>query len=121
MRKKKKRRACLLCQKRFFSHFSARKGDPDYQPTSKELAALRKLVADGFSLEQIIAGIETAFERPNKPRFFTHCAAITRDLARCQQENPTPETRNQPEAHRTALTPADKSQSEAVQEEMPAE
>ena len=108
-------------QKRVFSHFSIRKGDPDYQPTAKEQTALRRLVADGFGVEQILAGIETTFDRPHKPRFFTHCAAITRDLARRQQESPTPETRTQPEARPVALTPAEMSQSEAVQEEIPAD
>ncbi len=78
---------------RVFGYFAERKGDLDYQPTIKEQAALDKLLADGFTFEQIIAGIEDAFARPSRPRHFTHCAAIARDLARLQQEYRTPETR----------------------------
>ncbi|MFM8320223.1 MAG: hypothetical protein ACKOC5_04835 [Chloroflexota bacterium] len=104
--------------KQIFAHFTARKGDPDYQPSPKEQSALRKLLAEGFSLELILAGIDHAFDRPNKPRFFTHCAAITRDLARHQQENPEPETRTQPEARvDAALTPAEESRHDGRQSE----
>ena len=76
-----------------FSYFAWRKGEPDYHPTIKEQIALKKLARDGFTYEQIIAGIEVAFVRPSRPRYFTHCAAITRDLIRLQQETRTPETR----------------------------
>lgn len=77
-----------------FTYFARRKGDLDYQPTTKEQRALEKLLANGFTLKQIIAGIDAAFSRPSKPRHFTHCAAIARDLARLQQESRQPETRN---------------------------
>jgi hypothetical protein len=80
-----------------FAYFAKRKGSSDYQPTVKEQAALEKLLADGFTFEQIIAGIDAAFSRPSRPRHFTHCAAIARDLVRLQQESRTLETRTQPE------------------------
>ncbi|MEW5870651.1 MAG: hypothetical protein AB1894_15365 [Chloroflexota bacterium] len=95
---------------RILDYFAIRRGDPDYQPTTKEQAALHKLLADGFSYEQAIAGIDEAFARPSKPRYFTHCAAIARDLARRQQELQLPETRTQPETQTSeALTPAEES------------
>lgn len=95
---------------RILAYFAAHRGDPGYQPTTKELAALRKLLADGFTYEQVIAGIDEAFARPAKPRYFTHCAAIARDLARRQQELQSPETRTQPEPQISeALTPAEES------------
>ena len=84
--------------KRVFSYFAQRKVDPDYHPTIKEQIALEKLIRDGFTFEQIIAGIDVAFIRPSRPRYFTHCAAITRDLVRLQQDSRTPVTR-QPENH----------------------
>jgi hypothetical protein len=69
-----------------FPYFARKKGDLEYHPTIKEQIALEKLVRDGFCLEQIIAGIDIAFIRPSRPRYFTHCAAIARDLVRLQQE-----------------------------------
>ncbi|MFZ0534501.1 MAG: hypothetical protein WAM09_15090 [Anaerolineales bacterium] len=81
---------------RVFSYFAERKGDPDYYATLKEQEALEKLIRDGFTFEHIVAGIEAAFTRPSRPKYFTHCAAITRDLVRLQQEYRTRETR-QPE------------------------
>lgn len=82
---------------RVFAYFAERKGSSDYHPTVKEQVALEKLLADGFTYEQIIAGIDAAFARPSRPKHFTHCAAIARDLSRLQQESRMPETRNQPE------------------------
>jgi hypothetical protein len=81
---------------RVFTYFAKRKGDPDYHPTHKEQVALEKLISDGFTFTQIVAGIETAFFRPSRPRYFTHCAAITRDLVRIQQESRTPEALENP-------------------------
>ena len=84
-----------------FSYFARRKGSPDYHPTLKEQAALEKLLGDGFTFEQIVEGIEVAFARLSSPRYFTHCAAITRDLVRLQASRKKgtrqPETR-EPEA-----------------------
>jgi len=82
---------------RVFAYFATRKGSSDFRPTEKEQAALEKLLADGFTYEQIIAGIDAAFARPARPKYFTHCAAIARDLVRLQQETRMPETRTQPE------------------------
>jgi hypothetical protein len=87
-----------------FSYFARCKGDADYHPSIKEQVALDKLIQDGFRLEQMIAGIDVAFIRPSRPRYYTHCAAITRDLIRfqqetrigdaCQPESPQPEAPN---------------------------
>ena len=81
---------------RVISFFAECKGDPDYNPALKEQIALEKLISDGFTFNQIVAGIEAAFARPSRPKYFTHCAAITRDMVRSQQESRTPKTR-QPE------------------------
>jgi len=81
---------------RVFSYFAELKGDPDYFPTLKEQIALEKLIRDGFTFKNIVAGIKAAFDRPSRPKYFTHCAAITRDLVRSKQESRTPNTR-QPE------------------------
>jgi hypothetical protein len=105
---------------KIFAYFAHCKGDEHYQPAAKEQAALEKLLADGFTCEEIIAGIDQAFARPNKPRHFTHCAAIARDRidsirqARTQQEIPQPETR-QPEGQNAAALPEpEKSESSVV-------
>jgi hypothetical protein len=81
---------------RIFAYFAKRKADPDYHPTIKEQIALEKLIKDGFTYEHIVAGIEVAFIRPFRPRYFTHCAAITRDLIHLQEETRMATTR-QPE------------------------
>ena len=81
---------------RVFAYFAEGKGGSDYHPTVKEQVALKKLLADGFTFEQIIAGIDVAFARPSRPKHFTHCAAIARDLARLQQDSRMPETRTRP-------------------------
>jgi hypothetical protein len=69
-----------------FPYFARKKGDLQYHPTIKEQIALEKLVRDGYSLEQIITGIDIAFIRPSRPRYFTLCAAIVRDMVLLQQE-----------------------------------
>jgi hypothetical protein len=87
---------------KIFAYFADRKGEADYHPTPKEQAALNKLFADGFTDDQIIAGIDEAFAHLSKPRHFTHCAAIARDIVRYQQETPLPEPRTQPETQAAA-------------------
>ncbi len=72
-----------------FAFFAQCKGTANYTPSQKEITALDALLLDGFSSEQIIQAIKIAFSRPSKPRYFTLCANIARDLAR----NPQPETR----------------------------
>jgi hypothetical protein len=76
---------------RVLAYFAKRKGEPNYHPTHKEQLALEKLIGDGFTFTQIVTGIEAAFSRPSRPNYFTHCAAITRDLVHLQQESRTPE------------------------------
>ena len=104
---------------RSFAYFAECKDTSDYEPTAKEQAALEKLLADGFTFEQIKTGIDAAFARPSRPKHFTHCAAIARDLARLQQEPRMPEARVQPETRepealetshspaKVAISPAD--------------
>jgi hypothetical protein len=100
---------------RVFSYFARRKGDLDYHPTIKEQIALEKLFRDGFSFEQMIAGIDVAFIRPSRPRYFTHCAAITRDLIRFQQETRTAEA-SQPGIRKPEnLTPSDQLECSTVE------
>ena len=99
---------------RVFAYFAERKGSSDYHPTVKEQVALEKLLADGFTYEQIVAGIDAAFARPSRPKHFTHCAAIARDLVRLQQESRMPETRIQPETREPeALEETDQQPAEA--------
>jgi len=91
-----------------FDYFAQRRSDPNYEPGEKDRQALQKLIADGFTHEQIIAGIDAAFAR-GPVRHFTHCAAIARDLARpagtLKPEARQPETR-QPETQKPEETPA---------------
>jgi hypothetical protein len=98
---------------RVFAYFADRKGDDQYHPAVKEQIALDKLLADGFTYEQIIAGIEEAFARPSRPRHFTHCAAITRDLARYQQEPPLSEPRQPDSQNAAALSQSESADDEA--------
>jgi hypothetical protein len=94
--------------KKVFAYFSGRKGVAGYHPAVKEQVALQKLIADGFSVKQIITGIDQAFQRPSKPQHFTHCAAIVRDQllrqARIPQEIPQPEAQP-PESQNAAALP----------------
>ncbi len=78
---------------RIFAFFAGCKGLATYEPSPKERAALDSLLLDGFTYEQIIAAIESAFERPTKPRYFTLCANIARDQARTPAGTPQPESR----------------------------
>ncbi len=91
-----------------FEYFAQRRNDPNYEPSEKDRQALQKLVTDGFTHEQIIAGIDVAIAR-GPVRHFTHCAAIARDLARqagdLKPEARQPEAR-QPEAQKPEETPA---------------
>jgi hypothetical protein len=88
--------AAAILTEKIFAYFASIKQDDNYQPSIKERQALAKLLADGFDEAQIRSGIDEAFTRPAKPRHFTHCAAIARDLARSKQEFPLPENRTQP-------------------------
>jgi hypothetical protein len=103
-----------------FPYFARKKGDLEYHPTIKEQIALEKLVRDGFCLEQIITGIDIAFIRPSRPRYFTHCAAIVRDLVRLQQEIRKPEASQEtgkPEALRDTDQPQG-AQGEVIEAEL---
>ena len=96
--------------------FAERRGIFNYRPSAKEWRAAELLVEAGFTLEQIQAGIEAAFNRTPPPRHFTHCAAITRDLARQQPasagspEGSQPETRTPETGRETARTLPEQSQ-----------
>jgi hypothetical protein len=79
--------------RRALSYFAECKGAPDYRPSAKEWRAAELLAQEGFTFEQIQAGIDAAFSRTPKPRHFTHCASITRDLARIEPEVSQPEAR----------------------------
>jgi len=81
------------------AYFAQSRGIAHFQPSVKEQHAALKLAQDGFSLEQIQAGIDLAFERTPPPRHFTHCAAVARDLARLETGQPearSPVTRRLP-------------------------
>lgn len=90
-------------KQRVLAYFARRKGAWEYHPTQKEQSALEKLISDGFTYAQIVSGIEAAFSRPSRPKYFTHCAAITRDLVRFKQESRTPEALENPD-HPIAAT-----------------
>jgi hypothetical protein len=98
-----------------FTYFARRKGLRDYHPTIKEQIALEKLLRDGFTLEQIIAGIDLAFVRPSRPRYFTHCAAISRDLVRFQQETRIGEAHQQESPQPEALGRTDQAASPGIE------
>ena len=49
-----------------WQRFAARKGDPDFEPTHRDRLRLREILAEGYSVEQILAGIDLAFDtRPS--------------------------------------------------------
>ncbi len=73
---------------KIFDYFAARKGLTDYRPTAKEQTELEKLLAEDFTLKEIIAAIDVAFERPSKPMQFTLCAAIARDARNPRSSSP---------------------------------
>jgi len=89
--------------------YASRKGVFDYQPSAKEQRAAELLTEDGFTLEQIQAGIDAAFSRNPLPRHFTHCAAITRDLARQLPEDSQPEARTPETDQETARSKPEES------------
>ena len=103
--------ASMSFERRVFAYFAWRKGYLEYRPTHKERVALKRLFEDSFSLDQVLTGIDEAFDRATLPRYFTHCAAITRDLFISQQENRISEQRQVSTRKPEALQETDSSES----------
>ena len=59
------------------AHFLERKGVA-YEFTEKDRRELAALFADGYSLDDILRGIDAAFALPSKPQRFVQCARVTR-------------------------------------------
>ncbi|CAG0964577.1 hypothetical protein PLCT2_00958 [Planctomycetaceae bacterium] len=61
-----------------FEHFARRKGMA-YTPSGRDHQMLNDLLRTGYTLEQILAGIDAIFERGDHPRRFTYCASALQD------------------------------------------
>jgi hypothetical protein len=61
-----------------FEHFARRKGIA-YTPSGRDHQMLNDLLRAGYTLEQILAGIDAIFERGDHPRRFTYCASALQD------------------------------------------
>ncbi len=62
---------------RVFARFLERKGNA-YEFTEKDRRELDALIADGYSLNDILRGIDAAFALPSKPQRFVQCVRVTR-------------------------------------------
>ena len=67
-----------LLSRQILDHFTSAKGLSSYQPSQKEMEALDNLIRDGYSPAEILAGIDSAFQR-TQPRYFTLCARVIRE------------------------------------------
>ena len=61
-----------------FAHFAARQGRPS-SPTGRDRQAVNELREAGYSLAEILAGIDLAFDRGDQPKRFAYCARIVQD------------------------------------------
>ena len=61
-----------------FEHFARRKGTT-YTPSGRDHQMLHDLLQAGYTLEQILAGIDAIFDRGDHPRRFTYCASALQD------------------------------------------
>ena len=61
-----------------FEHFARRKAVA-YTPSGRDHKLLKELLQAGYSLEQILAGIDAIFERGDNPQRFTYCASAIQD------------------------------------------
>ena len=61
-----------------FAHFAARQGRPS-SPTGRDRQAVNDLREAGYSLAEILAGIDLAFDRGDQPKRFAYCARIVQD------------------------------------------
>ncbi len=61
-----------------FAHFAARQGRPS-SPTGRDRQSLHELREAGYSLAEILAGIDLAFDRGDQPKRFAYCARIVQD------------------------------------------
>lgn len=59
-------------------HFAARQGRPA-SPTGRDRQAVNDLREAGYSLAEILAGIDLAFDRGDQPKRFAYCARIVQD------------------------------------------
>ncbi len=99
-------------------HFAARRGLPRYEPLPKEIRAVQALLADGFGVEEIAAGVEAAFERSSRPvRYFTYCERVIRQSRARAQAHPE----NRPPASGIADAQAEKSDPAPQPVEIPPE
>ncbi len=61
-----------------FEHFARRKAVA-YTPSGRDHKLLKELLQAGYSLKQILAGIDAIFERGDNPQRFTYCASAIQD------------------------------------------
>ncbi len=90
-----------------FGHFAAKKGNP-YKPTGNDRKALKRLREAGYSLQQITAAIDEAFDRGDNPTTFAYCARIVEDSTPARHETPAmPASPASPATPDTPASPAD--------------
>ncbi len=70
-----------------FGHFAAKKGSL-YKPTGNDRKALKRLREAGYSLQQITAAIDEAFDRGDNPTTFVYCVRIVEDYTPARHETP---------------------------------
>lgn len=66
-------------EEKIWALFAALKGDPAYQPTPREKRLLRSLYTDGYTTQEILVGIQIAFQEkmPGDPvRHFGYCIPV---------------------------------------------
>ena len=80
-----------------FAYFASCKNDPYYQPSAKERAALESLLANGYTLEEILDWVDYAFARLSKPHHFTFVAILARNTRSTPEGRTQPATRTQPD------------------------
>lgn len=89
----------LSPQESIFGHFAVCKGARSYKPSPRDEKAVYELLAEGYPLPQILAGIDVAFSQHTGKtpiRQFTFCVPVIRDTVPQPGDSDSPE--NHPEA-----------------------
>ena len=83
-----------------FAYFARCKGISDYQPSRKDQSALKAMLTDGYSLQEILDWIDLAFAQPKKPQHFTFVHILARQ-SRLAMDNRPPQRSDLPDAGRS--------------------
>jgi hypothetical protein len=80
-----------------FAYFARCKGISDYQPSRKDQSALKAMLTDGYSLQEILDWIDLAFTQPKKPQHFTFVHILARQ-SRLAMDTRPPQRSDLPDA-----------------------